>query len=104
MVNKGSAKPHHSKGRLSKEEWREYISSIWKIKPELNRDHPAPFPVELPKRLIKMFSFRDDVIVDPFMGSGTTALAAIQCGRNYCGYEINPEYISLAKARLIRTR
>ena len=93
-------KSFKEESRLSKEEWREYISSIWKFLPELNRSHPAPFPVELPKRLIKMFSFKDDIIVDPFMGSGTTAVAANEEGRNYCGYEINPDYIRLAEKRL----
>ncbi len=93
-------KSFKEESRLSKEEWREYISSIWKFLPELNRSHPAPFPVELPKRLIKMFSFTGDIIIDPFMGSGTTAVAAKETGRNYCGYEINPEYIELAEKRL----
>jgi len=93
-------KPFKEQSRLAKEEWRKYISSIWRIKPELNRDHPAPFPLELPRRLIKMFSFNGDVVVDPFMGSGTTALAAKQAGRNYCGFEINPDYIKLAESRL----
>lgn len=88
------------RSRLSKEEWREYISTIWRFAPERDRSHPAPFPVELPLRLIKMYSFVDDVIVDPFMGSGTTAVAAIMCKRKYIGYEINPEYIDLARMRL----
>ena len=86
--------------RLSKEEWREYISTIWKIRPELKRDHPAPFPVELPRRLIKLFSFKGDIIVDPFMGSGTTAVAAILEDRKYAGYEINQDYINLANSRI----
>ncbi len=86
--------------RLTKEEWREYISTIWRFKPEKDRKHPAPFPEELPKRLIKLFSFKGDVVLDPFMGSGTTAAAAVQTGRKYVGYEINPEYVELAKRRL----
>jgi site-specific DNA-methyltransferase (cytosine-N4-specific) len=88
------------KSRLTKEEWREYISTIWKFAPERNRDHPAPFPVELPFRLIKMYSFIDDIIVDPFMGSGTTAIASILCNRKYIGYEINPEFVKMANSRL----
>ncbi len=88
------------KSKLSKEEWREYISTIWKFAPERNRNHPAPFPVELPLRLIKMFSFVDDLIVDPFMGSGTTAVAAVLSKRKYMGYEINPVYVKMAKNRL----
>lgn len=86
--------------KLSKEEWREYISPIWRFAPENDRRHPAPFPLELPKRLIRMFSFANDIIVDPFMGSGTTAAAALLTGRRFIGYEINPEYITLAHQRL----
>lgn len=88
------------KSKLSKEEWREYISTIWRFAPERNRDHPAPFPVELPFRLIKMYSFVDDIIIDPFMGSGTTAVAALLTNRKYIGYEINPAYIQLTHNRL----
>lgn len=88
------------KSRLTKEEWREYISTIWKFAPERNRDHPAPFPIELPLRLIKMYSFTDDIIVDPFMGSGTTAIAAVLCDRKYLGFEINPKYVEMTNSRL----
>jgi len=92
------------KSKLSKEEWREFISTIWKFAPERNRDHPAPFPVELPLRLIKMYSFVDDIIVDPFMGSGTTAIAAVLCNRKYLGYEINSVYVEKTKNRLNQLR
>jgi DNA modification methylase len=88
------------KSRLTKEEWREYISTIWRFSPERDRSHPAPFPVEMPLRLIKMYSFKGDIIVDPFMGSGTTAVAAVITDRQYAGYEINPEYIDFANRRL----
>ncbi len=88
------------KSRLTKEEWRQYISTIWRFPPERDRTHPAPFPPELPMRLIKMFSFKDDIILDPFMGSGTTAIAAILCNRKFIGYEINPHYILAANNRL----
>jgi site-specific DNA-methyltransferase (adenine-specific) len=62
--------------------------------------HPAPFPVELPYRLIQLYSFKDDVILDPFMGSGTTGVAAIKSERKYIGYEINDEYVKVAQKRL----
>ncbi|RMF43403.1 MAG: site-specific DNA-methyltransferase [Anaerolineae bacterium] len=62
--------------------------------------HPAPFPVELPRRLIELYTFAGEVVLDPFMGSGQTAIAAQQCGRTFVGYEINSEYIALAKERL----
>ena len=89
-----------NKSKLSKDEWRKYISSIWKFPPEHDRDHPAPFPVELPFRLIKLFSFTNDIILDPFMGSGTTALAAKMVERHFLGYELNKNYIKLGEKRL----
>ena len=89
-----------NKSKLSKDEWRKYISSIWKFPPEHNRAHPAPFPVELPFRLIKLFSFTNDIILDPFMGSGTTALAAKMVERHFLGYELNKNYIKLGEKRL----
>jgi|TARA_B100000929_G_scaffold231448_1_gene187916 site-specific DNA-methyltransferase (cytosine-N4-specific) len=88
------------KSILEKSEWREYINSIWKIAPEKKRNHPAPFPKEIPLRLIKLFSFYGDTIVDPFMGSGTTAVVANQMNRNFVGYEINSQYIKMSKKRL----
>ncbi|MBD3225711.1 MAG: site-specific DNA-methyltransferase [Caldithrix sp.] len=94
------SKDKKEKSRLSKEEWRRYIATIWRMAPERNRFHPAPFPVELPKRLIKMYSFQNDVIADPFMGSGTTAVAALYTDRQFVGYEINPGYIAFARKRL----
>ena len=89
-----------NKSKLSKDEWRKYISSIWKFPPEHDRVHPAPFPVELPFRLIKLFSFTNDIILDPFMGSGTTALAAKMVERHFLGYELNKNYINIAEKRL----
>jgi len=62
--------------------------------------HAAPFPVELPKRLIQLYSYEDDIILDPFMGSGTTAVAAVKTGRRYIGYEIQKEYVPLARKRV----
>jgi len=62
--------------------------------------HPAPFPEELPTRLIKLYSFKQDVILDPFLGSGTTSLSAIKNGRNYVGYDTNKKYIELANKRV----
>ena len=66
--------------------------------------HPAPFPKELPYRLIKLYSFYGDTVLDPFMGTGTTAEAALELGRNAIGYEINPEYKHLIEAKLDRVR
>jgi DNA modification methylase len=89
---------------ISKEEFLEFTKSVWTFPAEsaARVGHPAPFPVELPYRLIQLYSFRDEVILDPFMGSGQTAIAACKAGRHYIGYEINPEYVSLANARIQR--
>lgn len=78
--------------KLSEEEWNTYFSSHWQINGEHQNRHIAVFPKELPMRLIKMFSFVGDTICDPFMGSGTTALAARETERNSIGYEINPDF------------
>ncbi|MYH61422.1 MAG: site-specific DNA-methyltransferase, partial [Caldilineaceae bacterium SB0675_bin_29] len=63
-------------------------------------NHPAPFPVELPARCIQLYTYSNDVVLDPFMGSGTTAVAAQDAGRNWVGYEISPEYIAVSRERL----
>jgi site-specific DNA-methyltransferase (adenine-specific) len=62
--------------------------------------HPAPFPLELPARLIELYTFAGDVVLDPFLGSGTTALAAQQAGRRYVGYDTSEDYVALARRRL----
>ena len=87
---------------ISKEEFIEWTKSVWTMNPERAKriGHPAPFPEELPNRLIKLFSFTNDIVIDPFMGSGTTAIAAIKNSRNFVGYEINEEYINLANNRI----
>ncbi len=85
---------------LTKEEWNQYFSSHWNIKGVKQTDHIAMFPEELPKRLIKMFSFVGETILDPFLGSGTTTLVAKNLGRNSIGYEINPDFIPIIKERL----
>ena len=63
--------------------------------------HPAPFPEELPARLIQLYSFKEDIILDPFMGSGTTSVAALKSDRKFVGYDINQEYIYLAEKRVL---
>ena len=80
----------------------EWTKSIWTMNAESAKriGHPAPFPEELPYRLIQLYSFKDDIILDPFMGSGTTAISALKSGRKYFGYDINKEYIILANKRI----
>jgi DNA modification methylase len=85
---------------LTKEEWNLYFSSHWTFGGAKQDGHIAMFPEELPARLIKMFSFTGETVLDPFMGSGTSALAAKKLQRNSVGYEINPEFIPIYKAKL----
>ena len=85
---------------LTKEEWNQYFSSHWNFSGVKQSEHIAMFPEELPKRLIKMFSFAGETIFDPFLGSGTTSLAAKNLGRNSIGYEINGEFESIIKEKL----
>jgi site-specific DNA-methyltransferase (adenine-specific) len=87
---------------ISKEQFMEWTKSIWTMNAESARriGHPAPFPEELPFRLIQLYSFKHDIILDPFMGSGTTAISALKSERNYVGYEISKEYIKLAEKRI----
>lgn len=75
-------------------------TNVWFINPETKSKHPAPYPVELVEKLIRYYSYVGDVVLDPFIGSGTTAVAAKMLGRHYIGFEIHDEYIQLAKERL----
>ncbi len=90
------------KDTISKDEFLEYTKSVWDFSAESARKigHPAPFPVELPYRLIQLYTFEGDVVLDPFMGSGQTALAALKAGRHYVGYETNASYLRLARKRI----
>ncbi len=88
------------KSKLTLEEWNEYFYGHWNFSGERQDKHLAMFPEELPKRLIKMFSFIGDTILDPFLGSGTTCLAAKNLGRNSVGYEINEDFLSIIKEKL----
>lgn len=86
--------------KLSKEEWKEYFSGHWNFGGARQDGHIAMFPEELPRRLIKMFAFVGDTVLDPFAGSGTTNLAAKNLDRNSAGYEINPDFIPLIEEKL----
>ena len=88
------------KSKLTTEEWNEYFYGHWNFSGEKQDKHLAMFPEELPKRLIKMFSFVGDTVLDPFLGSGTTCLAAKNLGRNSIGYEINEDFLPVIKERL----
>jgi site-specific DNA-methyltransferase (adenine-specific) len=105
VFSKGTYRRHKMDGRIStisKEEFLEFTKSVWGFPSESARKvgHPAPFPVELPYRLIQLYTFSNEIVLDPFMGSGQTALAAHKAGRHFLGYEISEEYIRLAQKRI----
>src|SRR5512134_725511 len=105
VFSKGSYRRQKMDGRkstISKEEFLEFTKSVWGFPSESAKKvgHPAPFPVELPYRLIQLYTFSNEVVLDPFMGSGQTALAALKAGRHFTGYEISADYIKLAEGRI----
>jgi len=103
VASKGSyARVRRGEDTISKEEFLDATVSIWNILPESARrvGHPAPFPVELPRRLIELYTFEDDLVLDPFLGSGTTAVAAVESKRHYVGYELDAGYIDIAERRI----
>ena len=85
---------------LDKAAFDQWFQQTWSLTGASTRDHPAPFPVELADRLVRMFSFVGDTVCDPFSGTGTTLIAAAQARRNAIGVEIDPAYVALAKDRL----
>lgn len=97
-----SRESKNKENTISKEQFLEWTKSIWTMNAESARKvgHPAPFPEELPNRLIQLYSLKDDVVLDPFMGSGTTGLAALKCERRFVGYDIKEEYVKLANNRI----
>ena len=110
VFSKGSfklprTKEERANGRddtIEKQEFIDLTKSIWRFPTASAKriGHPAPFPVELPRRTIEFYTFAGDIILDPFMGAGSTAIAALETGRNYIGYDISKEYIDLANERL----
>jgi site-specific DNA-methyltransferase (adenine-specific) len=99
----GYRKPSNAQrdaSRISKDEFDSWFQQIWNIPGESTRYHPAPFPLELANRLVRMFSFVEDTVLDPFCGSGTTMIAAFRTNRNSIGVEIDPDYCRLAARNL----
>ena len=95
-------KSQEKRDTIGKDEFIKWTQSIWTF-PAVNAKkigHPAPFPVELPHRLINLYSYEGDVVLDPFCGSGTTCIAAVQNNRHYIGYDNNEEYINLSRKRI----
>lgn len=91
---------------ITKDEFMEATTSIWSIKPASAKriGHPAPFPVDLPKRLIELYTFEGDLVLDPFLGSGTTAVAAIETDRHFVGYDNDTAYLEIARTRIATAR
>ncbi|MGP8059196.1 MAG: DNA-methyltransferase [Acidimicrobiales bacterium] len=92
--------PHEN--TLTSDEFMAATLDVWNIPPESARrvDHPAPFPVELPLRLIELYTYRDDLVLDPFMGSGSTLVAAARSGRRFVGFDLDPAYVEIARRRV----
>jgi len=87
---------------ITRDEFLEFTKSVWTFpaEPAKKVGHPAPFPVELPYRLIQLYTFKNDVVLDPFVGSGTTCIAALKTKRYYVGYDNAKEYVDLAQRRI----
>jgi modification methylase len=85
--------------KIRKEDFRAWFQQTWKLTGASTREHPAPYPLELASRLVRMFSFVGDTVLDPLAGSGTTLLAAAKANRNSIGVEIEPQYCQLARTR-----
>jgi site-specific DNA-methyltransferase (adenine-specific) len=105
VFSKGSfrrEKVEKRESTITKDEFLEFTKSVWEFTTESARKvgHPAPFPVELPYRLMQLYTFSDEIVLDPFMGSGQTAVAALKAGRHFVGYEVNEDYVNLAWERI----
>jgi len=101
VMDKESHKRIDKKGKndITSKEFLNFTSNCWYFIPETNRWHPAPFPEELPYRLIKLYTWENDIVLDPFLGSGTTAVVAKRLKRKYIGIEINDKFVEYAKNR-----
>lgn len=106
LVKEDFSRPDRGTSDITKEEFMQATLSVWEIPPERASrvGHPAPFPVALAERVVKLYSYVGDVILDPFIGSGSTAIAAATSGRHYVGYDISKEYCDIAESRLSQAR
>ena len=107
IFSKGSysrLETNNKESTIKKEEFLEFTKSIWNFSAEsaTRVKHPAPFPEELPYRCIQLFTFKGDVVLDPFVGSGTTCIAALKTGRFFIGYDNNKKYVDIARRRILR--
>jgi site-specific DNA-methyltransferase (adenine-specific) len=107
VASKGSySRTRAGENSISKDEFLAATTSVWSIQPASARrlGHPAPFPVELPRRLIELYTFEGDLVLDPFIGSGSTAVAAVETRRHFIGYDNQPEYLEIARRRVEAAR
>jgi len=105
VFSKGSfsrKKTDDKENTIDKDQFMEWTKSVWLMNTESAKKvgHPAPFPLELPYRLIQLYTYKGEVVLDPFMGSGSTAIAALKSERKYVGYDVDPKYIKLAEERI----
>lgn len=104
VFSKGTMRRHGEgrKSTISRDEFLKYTKSVWSFPSESAKrvGHPAPFPVELPSRLIQLYTFEGDVVMDPFCGSGTTCIAALKTNRHFIGFDVNEEYVKLSRTRI----
>lgn len=96
--------PHEA--TIETDDFLEATIDVWEMAPAsaTRVGHPAPFPIDLPRRLIELYTYKEDLILDPFIGSGTTAMAAVETGRHYIGFDTEPAYIDLAEKRIEEAR
>ncbi|PVX24838.1 MAG: SAM-dependent methyltransferase, partial [Candidatus Bathyarchaeum sp.] len=87
---------------ISRDEFLEYTKSVWSFPPESAKKvgHPAPFPIELPYRCIQLYTFKDEIVLDPFGGLASTAIAAVKAGRHYICYDVNEDYVEKSQSRI----
>jgi len=99
----GTGRGRCVKGDLTSKEFLEYTENVWQVRGRKQDAHPAMFPEEIPKRLIQLYTWKGDVILDQFLGSGTTTVVAKRLQRKYIGFDINPEYVDIANKQLEQT-
>ena len=105
VMSKGDFKREKKYGKedtITRDEFLEFTRSVWRFPPESAKrvGHPAPFPEELPYRCIQLYTFRGDIVLDPFVGSGTTCVVALKTGRHFIGIDIEEKYVEIAKKRI----
>lgn len=103
VFSKGSfSRPKNREDTITKDGFLTFTKSVWEFPAESAKrvGHPAPFPIELPYRCIQLYTFKNDIVLDPFCGVGSTCLAALKSGRHFVGYDINKEYVRIATKRI----